>query len=350
MFDRHASDQLAAYLAGEMRGAHRARIEAHVARCARCREELEQVRIGSSALRVLPVASAPANLWSAIEAAADTRRAETSARWPIRRLAAATLSVVLLWGAHWIWWRQSVGSLQVIALGGTPVAASRPLSGSDAVRSGQWVETDAASRARIVIGAIGSVDVEPNSRVRLVSTGASGYRLALPAGSITASISAPPRLFVVDTPAATAVDLGCQYRLQCSRDGDGMLRVSAGWVALEWKGRESLVPANASCRMYRGLGPGTPWFDDSRKDFIEALQDLDQKRTGAFATVLAEARTRDTLSLWHLLSRVDSVERVSVYNRMAALAPPPSGVLRERILALDAKSLQMWKDQLAWTW
>ena len=345
MLDGHASDQLAAYLDGEIAGAGRARVEAHLERCAECRDELEQVRTGRLALRVLPLASAPADLWSSIEAAADT-----SSHLPLWRYAAAAAALVVLSGAYWMWSKQSTGSWQVIAMGGSPVAGSRPLSGTNAVRSGQWVETDAVSRARILVGSLGSVDVEPNSRVRLVATGASGYRLALPNGSIRASISAPPRLFVVDTPAGTAVDLGCEYSMECSRDGAGMLRVSAGWVALEWKGRDSLVPAGASCRMYPRLGPGTPWFDDARPVFIAALHEMDQNREGTLATVLAEARARDTLSLWHLLSRVDSGDRVSVYNRMAALAPPPSEVLRERVLALDPESLKRWKDELAWTW
>ena len=53
---------------------------------------------------------------------------------------------------------------------------------------------------------------------------------------------------MVDTPSATATDLGCVYTLHVDEDGTGMLSVAAGWVAFEFNGRESFVPAGASAR------------------------------------------------------------------------------------------------------
>jgi hypothetical protein len=66
--------------------------------------------------------------------------------------------------------------------------------------------------------------------------------------------------------------------------------------------------------------------------------------------VLASARTRDTLTLWHLLARSEGEGRERVYERLAALAAPPEGVTREGILGLDASMLQTWKDQLEDEW
>jgi hypothetical protein len=59
---------------------------------------------------------------------------------------------------------------------------------------------------------------------------------------------------------------------------------------------------------------------------------------------------RDTLTLWHLLSRVEASDRVRVYERIAQFEPPPSGATRERILALDADALRRWREELAWKW
>jgi hypothetical protein len=66
--------------------------------------------------------------------------------------------------------------------------------------------------------------------------------------------------------------------------------------------------------------------------------------------VLAESRPRDTLTLWHLLSRVEGNDRAHVYERMTALAPPPDGVTREGVLQLNEQMLQQWKDKLETTW
>ena len=78
-------------------------------------------------------------------------------------------------------------------------------------------------------------------------------------------IWAPPRLFFVDTPAGVAADLGCAYTLEVDDHGDGLLHVTSGWVALQLKDRESMVPAGASCATRPGVGPGTPFFPTRRK-------------------------------------------------------------------------------------
>jgi hypothetical protein len=35
---------------------------------------------------------------------------------------------------------------------------------------------------------------------------------------------------------------------------------------------------------------------------------------------------------------------------MVALTPLPAGVTREQALALDAATLKLWREELAWTW
>ena len=52
--------------------------------------------------------------------------------------------------------------------------------------------------------------------------------------------------------------------------------------------------------------------------------------------MLAGARVKDALTLWHLLSRGTPEERGRVYDRMAALVPPPPGATRDAIIRGDA--------------
>ena len=113
------------------------------------------------------------------------------------------------------------------------------------------------------VAKFGSVDVEPNTSLAIVTARPTEHRLALRSGEITARIVAPPRLFFVETASGTAIDLGCEYTLRCDRAGAGILRVQTGWVAFEFEGRESLVPAGAICRTRPGSGPGTPHFEDA---------------------------------------------------------------------------------------
>lgn len=241
---------------------------------------------------------------------------------------------------------------QVARLEGKPKVGATLLEGSGLMAVGDWLETDANSRAKINVADIGEVDIGPNSRVQLVGTHETEHRLALQRGRLQAVIDAPPRLFIVETPSAIAVDLGCAYTLEVDEAGRSRLHVTSGWVALETKGRESIVPAGAVCLTEPGKGPGTPFFDDASPAFRDALAAMDFKGGGAreLETVLAQSREYDTLTLWHLLSRTRGRERARVFDRMAELIAPPEGVTREGVLRLDKSMLVLWREEMMWAW
>src|SRR6202008_276548 len=156
-------------------------------------------------------------------------------------------------------------------LDGTPTIGKEGISKNGQLAVGEWLETDGNSRAQIAVSSIGNVDIDENTRVRLLETHPTEHRLELARGKMSARIWAPPRLFFVDTPSAVAADLGCAYTLEVDDDGRGEVHVTLGWVALQLRDRESMVPAGASCEMRPGLGPGTPYFDDASEDFRHAL-------------------------------------------------------------------------------
>src|SRR5207302_9343206 len=87
--------------------------------------------------------------------------------------------------------------------------------------------------------AVGRVDVGPNSELR--STGERS--LELKRGELEAFIWAPAREFVVDTPSARTVDLGCRYTLNVDDHGDGTLKVTEGRVALDEEASDSHTQA-----------------------------------------------------------------------------------------------------------
>jgi hypothetical protein len=217
---------------------------------------------------------------------------------------------------------------------------------------GDFLETDGASRARIEVADIGNVEIEPNSRVRLVNTSSRQHRLSLEVGTLQAQILAPPRLFIVDTPSAVAVDLGCAYTLEVDKAGNSKLHVTSGYVALERGGRESIVPAGAVCFTRRGKGIGTPFFESATPALEAALFKFDFDRGGSasLAKVLTEARAEDTLTLWHLLPRVQKSERERLFDLLNSYVAPPEGVTREGVLRLDKKMLEAWRIEMESLW
>jgi hypothetical protein len=275
------------------------------------------------------------------------RRVSRSRPW----LAAAAALIVVSAGA---WLAVSLRSRTwgVSRVTGSPVVEGRSISDRARLARGEWLETDNASRARVAVGSIGSVDVEPNTRLQLVATGGREHRMALDRGTIHARIWAPPKFFYVNTQAATAIDLGCAYTLQVDERGTGLLKVTHGWVGFERDGRDTYVPENAVCVTRADKGPGTPRYEDAPSGYGEALMLIDfgdpqdPRRGAAFDLVLSTARRRDAISLWHLLTRGSPEERTRVYDRLAALAPPPADVTREAILAGNRAALDRWWDAL----
>lgn len=353
IFTRHISGQLAAHLDGELAPREARQAEIHLGQCARCREEREQVRFAMAVLEELPLVEAPEAMWAPIAAALQEsrlRRTPVVGQWRVVFAAAVVLAVIGV--AYWAVTRPAGMRWEVVRLAGSPAVGAKYIRGAGQVGAGEWIETDARSSASIKVGEIGSVEVAPNTRVRVVAMRPREHRFALLRGEIRAKISAPPRLFFVDTASGTAVDLGCEYTLNTDEDGFGMLRVTKGWVSFQSKGLESLVPAGASCQTRPRAGPGIPYFDDAPENLKQALARFAFEKAGneALDMILDQARLRDTLTLWHLLSRVEAGDRGRVFDRIAALAPVPAGVSREQALKLDPETLNRWKEELAWTW
>ena len=374
MFHRHVTKKLSAYCQGELDAVESARVSDHLSRCARCSAEREEIELGIQLAERLPQVSAPASLWGEIEAALDNQANKSQVKpttqqtglggfrfgWPA--LSVATTALVIIAAVALAWYLKKGGpeedlskpAWQIAALEGDPKVDSRGIKKAGRLAVGGVLETDGQSLARIEVADIGQVDVDKNTRIRLVETNEKEHRLALDHGRMQAKITAPPRLFFVDTPSAVAIDLGCAYTLDVDEEGNGLLHVTSGWVELARDGRNSFVPIGTLCRLRAGVGPGTPYFEDSTDKFQQALEkyDFDDGGTDALATLLAESRPRDTLTLWHLLPRVDEPSRQKVLNRMVALVGLPKGVTRVGLMRLDPDmiDLELWKDYLDIVW
>ena len=365
MFSKHVTRDISAYCHGELSAEESRRFAEHIISCAKCRREFEEIKLGIRFAEQLPQLEAPESLWFEIEKSlgAETRNSTPVRGWQVRVVAVAAAFIVV--GGLGVWWfwgggsrtENAKGSWQVQSLEGAPRIGSRSIAKAGRLGKGEWLETDGSSRAQIAVGTIGTVDIDENTRVRLLESEPTEHRLELARGKMSAMIWAPPRLFFVDTPSAVAADLGCAYTLEVDDHGVGKLRVTSGWVALELKDRESIVPAGAACETRPEVGPGTPYFEDASAAFRDALSRFDFQHDpavtkDALTLMLNEARPRDTLTLWHLLARVNETDRPRVYEAIAKYVQPPAGVTREGVLQLDEGMLQRWKTELqaSWNW
>lgn len=357
MFGEHFKSKLSAYCLGELLAEEARRVAEHLLHCRDCREEYDEIRFGIEMAGRMTRDQAPAGEWGklmvAIEATQKERRWKGVLTWPMA--AASAMAIVLIGLATWNAARRvskvdpAGPSWEVSRIEGSPVIGKERISRAGRLAIGERLVTDAGSRAQIDVGEIGTVIVEPNSRVSLVRAREEEHRLSLERGKMEALIWAPPGRFYVDTPSAVAIDLGCSYTLEVDDRGTAILRVTSGWVAFEWKGRESFVPAGAVCVTRPSLGPGVPYFGDAAGEFRSALERFETgeaERRSALGRLLSLARKRDGLTLWHLLSRTEGEERLAVHDRLAQLIGTPKSVTREGIRQGDHAMIDAWWDML----
>ena len=290
--------------------------------------------------------TAPPLDFTRIEAPASKR-----AVWTLRYLAplaAAAAAVIVMIALSWQTTRRP--SWQVARVDGQPRLGSALLTGTGRIGVGDTLTTDSSSRAHIDVSTIGEVTVDPDSRVRLIETREARHRLALDRGTLHASIVAPPGQFIVDTASARATDLGCAYTLHVDEEGTGIVSVTSGWVAFEFRGIESFVPAGASCRTDPRRGPGTPRYDNAPQAYRDALDDFDYgdapRRADGLRFVVEHSGNGDALTLWHLLSRVDAKDRPAVMDALADQVAMPSGVTHDAVMRLDKAALDLWWESL----
>ena len=233
---------------------------------------------------------------------------------------------------------------------GTPTVGNEELDGSGVLPLGEWLKTDSGSKARIEVGMIGELEVDPQSSLQLLDTKATDHEVFLKKGRIYAKTWAPANLFTVKTPSATAIDLGCEYTLEVDKNGNSFVDVNSGMVALESRGNDAIVPQGAVCESKRNSGNGTPYFPDANTEFKAALTryNFENGGTDALNVVLLNARKKDAVSLWNLLFTSKLKQKEIVFNRLAELIPPPANVDLNDVTSRNTNDLLSWWNKLGY--
>lgn len=206
---------------------------------------------------------------------------------------------------------------------------------------GAWFETERDAVADVKVADIGDLTVYGDSKLRLVASDPTKHHLELARGHVSAHVTAPPRLFVVDTPTATAVDLGCAYDLTVAPNGGTHLRVTLGAVSLEGKDGITYVPSGHEVDLLPGHHAGLPVPLAAGPELRAAVARFDAGAPNALAEVLEAAGRHDRLTLWNLVARTHDARAI---DRLAEFAPLPDPAMRAKLLAGDADALDIWLD------
>lgn len=370
---KHYKDKISAYLNDELPSIERQEIAEHLLQCLDCRKEHDEIKFGMNLANKLESAKATDEVWQNIVNKLDSEsqnKTQTSSFGFKILIPVAALFLIAI-TISFIYWRNisndfaekqpnvnpiqeniSTNEWDIQTLSGIPKTDNQAIGETGTFAVGETLETDSNSSAMVKVADIGRVEVKPNSRVQFVKTDSTEHRLSLEKGKLEAFITAPPRLFMVDTPSAVAVDLGCAYTLEVDENGDSKLHVTSGFVALERDGAESIVPVGAMAITKKGKGIGTPFAENASAEYQNALNKFDFENGGneSLQTLLKNPNIKTSITLWHLLSRVSEDKREEVFNKLNSVVKIPKDVTKEGILNLDKEMLIIWRLTIEEKW
>jgi len=268
------------------------------------------------------------------------------ARRRLRAAAWLTLAAaaVMAAGAGAFWWRLQWPDDHAWRLATTTSGMERV--GTLAV--GETIDLGNGTEASLSIARLGTARVHAGSTLRLRATSSRQHSLQLTKGTMDVSVWAPPARLVIGTPAGTVIDLGCVFSLTVDDAGVARVRVETGWVQLENKFGETLVPAGASSEMTSDAPPVVPVYDDATAAFRDAIRLIEAGATPkidfALTLIDRDARARDVPTLLLLALRSPQMPREALLARAALLVPPPAPV--GKTLDLTDAAIWRWFDTL----
>jgi hypothetical protein len=117
----------------------------------------------------------------------------------------------------------------------------------------------------------------------------------------------------------------------------------AGGFWLQLGNPEANHAAGAICVTRQRGGPEIPYFEHAPEGLRRGVERFERGDRGALNGLLAAARPRDGLTLWHLLTRVPEADRGAVFDRFRDLVRLPAGVSRDAVVHRDARAIdQCW--------
>lgn len=260
-----------------------------------------------------------------------------------RLLAPAALNAARIRKTRSIAWIAGVAAAALFAFGALQALQRQSIDSP-------WVAQPDGTR-ELDLGRYGRVVAEPDARVHVVRRDDSLQKLRLDQGTIHASITiaARPRLFQVETPSTTCIDLGCHYSLTVDAQGMTHVKVETGRVLFDFESRDVFIPQGASCKAARGRVPFTPLYDNAPAELRKAVEAFDVAPVGKRAGEAREAckfirKREDGLVAWHFLQ--DPEQGVVHEAREALVRLTGLGECGAPAPKQDADELRAWRNSL----
>lgn len=203
------------------------------------------------------------------------------------------------------------------------------------------LETNAVSRVEIKIPDVGSVFLEPDSKIQRLPSD----KISLINGVVNAIKTGAQKPLTIEVPQAEIKDyfLGGKFTVYTGEDLVTVFSVQEGWTEVKKGEVDALVLSNHTCRIIPDSGLGLPYLNTSSEDFVQAINAYCFSNPGneeALISILTKADVKNCVTLWNLMHRVTRKQRdMVIYTIFGLLGAPPAGVTDEGLRTLNSEMM-----------
>ncbi|MDP2366038.1 MAG: hypothetical protein Q8M94_19980, partial [Ignavibacteria bacterium] len=261
----------------------------------------------------------------------------------VKKITFTSLGLVALVGVYIIY-NSLGGGWEVVQLTGQPKIGNVVINKDDRFSSESTIETNENSSVTFVMPDLGRLFID---KLSVVSRTKNSNEIKIDKGQIRKFEGDASDVLTVLTPLAKFTEFykGGAFRLSVDEHGSCKLAVESGWVIVNIKEFDSYVPKNFDCLISRGRY-GIPYPSDSSPQLINLLQNFSGINDPSVGTILSQMTIKESLSLWHIIQLISTENRSIAFDRLIELIPPPSGVTKAGILALNKTMLLDWRQEI----
>lgn len=236
----------------------------------------------------------------------------------------------------------------VSSVKGIPLLNGKDLNGISHLAVGDILKTNGSSKALIKIPEIGQIEIQPGTILRRLEK---NFTLKMEIGKINVNENSTAESLTVDIPNASINDFtpGSNYSISLNDAGTAFLYVKKSWEKIKDNKFSTFVTPGFYCEIVFGRGAGVPYSKNSSKEFADDITrfSFNTYTTELLDRILSEAKRENAVSLWNMIERVNSEDRIKVVVTLEKLVPLPQGVSEDSIITLNDKALINWLKKIA---
>lgn len=212
------------------------------------------------------------------------------------------------------------------------------------------LKTENDSRVIINVPHTGTIRVEPNSSIQLLTAKSGNNVISFKSGSLKIVTNSDLPDFKIKFTNFDLIDYGASYTVSFDPLNNIDLVVEFGYVGIRKADSEIFINENYSCKIINREIVSTPFRTDASSEFIDLVLSYEKtdNTTELLDKITSKAREEDALTLLELLKKVSAVDRQILFQSISNFFPPPIGVTRNGIMRLDPDMLQMWWEEIEW--